>query len=324
MRDIEKKVRGASPGNSEEGELRPGLFAQIARLKGPRKQLYTFLYLLPSLVIFGFFMVYPILYNLYLSFYEWNMVTPTKKFVGFANYASVLQSGEFWQAIFNTFGYVAILLATCFVLPYFVSFLLGNVIKKGSKFYRSILFFPSLLSLAVASTVFVWIFNAINGPIAILFKELGLPAINWFNTPKYVIVALAIVTAWRTFGYNMIVFLAAIVEVPMELIEAARLEKASNWTIFWKIVFPLTSPTALYVFVITFVFGLQYVFTPINMITQGGPSQHSTNLVYIIYQYAFNFFQSGKAATFAILTFILFLAVVLLQKWLEKKVHYEI
>ena len=290
-----------APAENVKPELRSGLFAEICRLKGPRKQLYALLYLLPSLIIFAVFMVYPVLYNLYLSFFKWNMVTPTKQFVGLQNYATVLHSSEFWQAILNTLGYVGILLATCFVLPYFVSFILGHVIRRGSKFYRATLFFPSLLSLAVASTVFVWIFNAINGPVAIITKQLGLPSVNWFNTPKYVM------APWR--------------EVVRE---AARLEKASNWTIFWKIVFPLTSPTALYVFVITFVFGLQYVFTPINMITQGGPSQHSTNLVYIIYQYAFNFFKSGEAATFAILTFVLFMVVVLLQKWLEKKVYYEI
>ena len=304
--------------------MKSSLFADICRLQGRKKQLYAFLYLLPSLIIFSVFMVYPVVYNLYLSFLKWNMVTPTKKYVGLQNYDKVLHSSEFWQALMNTMGYVAILIVTCFVLPYLVSFLLGQVIKKGNKFYRSILFFPSLLSLAVASTVFVWIFNAVNGPVTILSKQLGLPTINWFNTPKYVIVALSTVTSWRTFGYNMIVFLAAIVEVPAELLEAARLEKASNWQIFWRIVFPLTSPTALYVFVITFVFGLQYVFTPINMITQGGPSQHSTNFVYIIYQYAFNFFKSGEAAAYAIITFVLFMAVVLLQKWLEKKVYYEI
>lgn len=301
-----------------------GLYAEIARQKGKKKQLYTFLYLLPSIIIFSVFMIYPILYNLYLSFHEWNMVTPTKKFVGIKNYAQVFSSAEFRQALFNTMGYVALLLITCFVLPYFVSFLLGLVVKKGSKAYRSILFFPSLLSLAVASTVFVWIFNSINGPVSILTRMLGFRSINWFNTPKYVIFAVGLVTAWKSFGYNMIVFLAAVVEVPIDLIEAAKLEKASNWRIFWDIVFPLTSPTALYVFVTTFVLGLQSVFTPINMITQGGPSHHSTNLVYIIYQYAFNFFLSGKAATYAIFTFVLFMFVVVLQKWLEKKVHYEI
>lgn len=281
------------------------------------------LYLSPAIIIFAVFMVYPICYNLYLSFYEWNMVSPDKDFVGLANYTKFLTSPEFAQAMLNTVGYIVILLFFCFALPYAIAYVLGLVIEKGSKFYRAVLFFPSLLSLAVAATVFQWIFNAVNGPLALLLAKFGLTSPNWFQTPKYVIVALGLLVAWRAFGYNLIVYLAAVVEVPKELIEAAKLENTSNWTIFWKIVLPLTSPTALYVFVITFSYGLQWVVTPINMLTQGGPNNASTSLVYIIYQYAFRFFQSGTAAAAAIVTFVIFMTVIVLEKHLEKKVHYE-
>ena len=286
-------------------------------------RIQPFIYLAPAIVIFAVFMVYPICYNLYLSFFEWNMVSPDKEFVGLSNYSAFLTSSEFMQAMLNTVGYIVILLFFCFALPYAAAYILGLVIHKGSKFYRAVLFFPSLLSLAVAATVFQWIFNAVNGPLALVLEKFGLESPNWFQTPHYVIVALGILVAWRTFGYNLIVYLAAVVEVPKELIEAAKLENTSNWTIFWKIVLPLTSPTALYVFIITFSFGLQWVVTPINMLTQGGPNNASTSLVYIIYQYAFRFFQSGAAAAAAIVTFVIFMAVVLLEKHLEKKVHYE-
>ncbi len=285
-------------------------------------KIQPYVYLSPAIVIFGVFVVYPILYNLYLSFLNWNMVSPDKEFVGLTNYATFLTSTEFLQALLNTVGYIAILLVFCFALPYGISYILGLVVQKGSKFYRAVLFFPSLLSLAVAAIVFQWIFNAVNGPLAILLRDMGLESPNWFQTPKYVIVALGIIVAWRAFGYNLIVYLAAVVEVPKELIEAAKLENASNWTIFWKIVVPLTSPTALYVFVITFSYGLQWVVTPINMLTAGGPDNASTSLVYIIYQYAFRFFQSGQAAAAAIVTFAIFVSVVVLEKHLEKKVHY--
>ncbi len=285
-------------------------------------KLQPYVYLSPAIVIFGVFVVYPIIYNLYLSFLDWNMVSPDKEFVGLTNYITFLTSAEFIQALLNTVGYIAILLVFCFALPYAISYILGLVIKKGSKFYRAVLFFPSLLSLAVAAIVFQWIFNTVNGPLAILLREMGLESPNWFQTPKYVIVALGLIVAWRAFGYNLIVYLAAVVEVPKELIEAAKLENASNWTIFWKIVLPLTSPTALYVFVITFSYGLQWVVTPINMLTAGGPDNASTSMVYIIYQYAFRFFQSGQAAAAAIVTFIIFVSVVVLEKYLEKKVHY--
>ncbi len=286
-------------------------------------KLQPLLYLSPAIIIFAIFMVYPICYNLYLSFFEWNMVSPDMDFVGIKNYTRFLTSPEFMQAMLNTVGYIVILLIFCFALPYAVAYLLGLVIEKGSKFYRAVLFFPSLLSLAVAAIVFQWIFNAVNGPLALVLQKFGLTSPNWFQTPKYVIVALGVLVAWRAFGYNLIVYLAAVVEVPKELIEAAKLENTSNWTIFWKIVLPLTSPTALYVFIITFAFGLQWVVTPINMLTQGGPNNASTSLVYIIYQYAFRFFQSGAAAAAAIVTFVIFMTVVILEKYLEKKVHYE-
>ena len=185
------------------------------------------------------------------------------------------------------------------------------------------MFFPSLLSLAIAAIVFMWLFNSVSGPIAVIYEMFGRESPHWFTTSGYVIVALSIATGWRCFGYNLIVFLGAIVEVPVELIEAAKIEKASNWKIFWSIIFPLTSPTALYVFVISFVMGLQYVFTPIRMITRGGPNMASTNLVYLIYQYSFQFFQTGRAAAVAIISLVVFMLVLLLQTILNKKVHYE-
>ncbi len=288
-----------------------------------RENLRPILYLSPAILIFGIFVVYPIVYNIYLSFFDWNMVSPDKEFVGLENYIGFLASTELKQALLNTVGYIVILMLFCFALPYGIAYLLGLMINRGSKFYRSILFFPSLLSLAVAATIFQWLFNAVNGPINTILTSMGLSAPNWFQTPHYVIVALGILVAWRTFGYNLIVYLAAVVEVPKELIEAARLENTSNWTIFWKIVVPMTSSTALYVFVITFSFGLQWVVTPINMLTAGGPNNSSTSLVYIIYQYGFRFFQSGNAAAAAIVTFIIFTAVVVWEKKLEKRVHYE-
>ena len=111
--------------------------------------------------------------------------------------------------------------------------------------------------------------------------------------------------------------------MPIELIEAARLEHASNRKIFWSIIRPLTSSTALYVFIITFVFGLSYMFVPIKMLTGGGPSQASTNLIYIAYQYGFQYFRVGRAAAVGIVSLIVFMAIVVVQKRMEKKVHYE-
>ena len=275
---------------------------------------HAFLFLLPSIFFFAVFSYWPLLQNLYLSFFSWNMVSPNMTFVGIENYTAVLGSEELIKILANTVVFVAIMLVLNFVLPYLFSFVLGHLIERGKGFYRSTLFMPATLSLAVASILFLWIYNPLAGPLSIV--------LSWFNW--LVIFAICTIIGWKVFGYNLIVMLAAMLAVPKEMIEAAKLENASNWQIFKQIIVPMTSSTAIYVFTITVVFGLQYVLVPVNMLTQGGPDQGSSNLVYIIYQYAFVFFQTGKSAAFAIITMICYIAFLLFRtKYLEKKVYYE-
>lgn len=285
---------------------------------------HAFLFLLPSIFFFVVFSYWPLLQNLYLSFFSWNMVSPNMTFVGIENYTAVLGSEELIKILANTVVFVAIMLVLNFVLPYLFSFVLGHLIERGQGFYRSTLFMPATLSLAVASILFLWIYNPLAGPLSIVLSWFDLESPRWFKENWLVIFAICTIIGWKVFGYNLIVMLAAMLAVPKEMIEAAKLENASNWQIFKQIIIPMTSSTAIYVFTITVVFGLQYVLVPVNMLTQGGPDQGSSNLVYIIYQYAFVFFQTGKSAAFAIITMICYIAFLLFRtKYLEKKVYYE-
>lgn len=285
---------------------------------------HAFLFLLPSIFFFVVFSYWPLLQNLYLSFFSWNMVSPNMTFVGIENYTAVLGSEELIKILANTVVFVAIMLVLNFVLPYLFSFVLGHLIERGKGFYRSALFMPATLSLAVASILFLWIYNPLAGPLSIVLSWFDLESPRWFKENWLVIFAICTIIGWKVFGYNLIVMLAAMLAVPKEMIEAAKLENASNWQIFKQIIIPMTSSTAIYVFTITVVFGLQYVLVPVNMLTQGGPDQGSSNLVYIIYQYAFVFFQTGKSAAFAIITMICYIAFLLFRtKYLEKKVYYE-
>ena len=285
---------------------------------------HAFLFLLPSIFFFVVFSYWPLLQNLYLSFFSWNMVSPNMTFVGIENYTAVLGSEELIKILANTVVFVAIMLVLNFVLPYLFSFVLGHLIERGKGFYRSTFFMPATLSLAVASILFLWIYNPLAGPLSIVLSWFDLESPRWFKENWLVIFAICTIIGWKVFGYNLIVMLAAMLAVPKEMIEAAKLENASNWQIFKQIIVPMTSSTAIYVFTITVVFGLQYVLVPVNMLTQGGPDQGSSNLVYIIYQYAFVFFQTGKSAAFAIITMICYIAFLLFRtKYLEKKVYYE-
>lgn len=285
---------------------------------------HAFLFLLPSIFFFVVFSYWPLLQNLYLSFFSWNMVSPNMTFVGIENYTAVLGSEELIKILANTVVFVAIMLVLNFVLPYLFSFVLGHLIQRGQGFYRSTLFMPATLSLAVASILFLWIYNPLAGPLSIVLSWFDVESPRWFKENWLVIFAICTIIGWKVFGYNLIVMLAAMLAVPKEMIEAAKLENASNWQIFKQIIVPMTSSTAIYVFTITVVFGLQYELVPVNMLTQGGPDQGSSNLVYIIYQYAFVFFQTGKSAAFAIITMICYIAFLLFRtKYLEKKVYYE-
>lgn len=289
-----------------------------------KRKWQAFLFLLPSVFFFAVFSYWPLLQNLYLSFFSWNMVSPNMTFVGIENYTAVLGSEELIKILANTVVFVAIMLVLNFVLPYLFSFVLGHLIERGKGFYRSTLFMPATLSLAVASILFLWIYNPLAGPLSIVLSWFDLESPRWFKENWLVIFAICTIIGWKVFGYNLIVMLAAMLAVPKEMIEAAKLENASNWQIFKQIIVPMTSSTAIYVFTITVVFGLQYVMVPVNMLTQGGPDQGSSNLVYIIYQYAFVFFQTGKSAAFAIITMICYIAFLLFRtKYLEKKVYYE-
>lgn len=282
------------------------------------------LYLLPAGLLFLVFFYWPLLQNAYLSLFSWNMVSPNMKFVGAENFSVIFASPELWKILLNTVLFVVIMLVLNFVLPYIYSFILGHVVTRWSSFYRSALFLPSTLSLAVASILFLWIYNPLAGPLQIILSWFSLESPRWFKEDYLVIFAICTIIGWKVFGYNMIVMLAAMVAVPKELIEAAKLENASNWTIFRKIILPMTSSTAIYVFTITVVFGLQYVLVPVNMLTQGGPDQGSSNLVYIIYQYAFTFFQTGRSAAYAVITMVCYLVFLFVKnKFLEKKVYYE-
>ena len=282
------------------------------------------LYLLPAGLLFLVFFYWPLLQNAYLSLFSWNMVSPNMKFVGAENFSVIFASPELWKILLNTVLFVVIMLVLNFVLPYIYSFILGLVVTRWSSFYRSALFLPSTLSLAVASILFLWIYNPLAGPLQIVLSWFSLESPRWFKEDYLVIFAICTIIGWKVFGYNMIVMLAAMVAVPKEMIEAAKLENASNWTIFRKIILPMTSSTAIYVFTITVVFGLQYVLVPVNMLTQGGPDQGSSNLVYIIYQYAFTFFQTGRSAAYAVITMVCYLVFLFVKnKFLEKKVYYE-
>lgn len=283
-----------------------------------------YVFLIPSLAVFAVFMFYPVFYTFYLSFFEWNMVKPVKKFVGLGNYIHVLQDPNTWKIFGNTVIYILILLLLNFVMSYILSFILTFVVDRFQSFYKAVFFLPSVISLVVGSILYTWILNPISGPIALIAGKFGLSLPFWSKTEGWVIAVLCIITTWKSFGYNFINILAGVSGVSREMIEAARLENVPMWRIFKDIVVPMSSATGIYVFITTIVQGLQYVFTPIKVVTQGGPNYASSNMIYMSYHEAFTLYRTGTSAAVSVLTMALFVVLLILEfKFVEKGVYYE-
>lgn len=292
--------------------------------KSRREKMLAWLLIMPALIVFVLFMFYPLVYTLYLSFFKWNMISPNMKYVGFDNYVALLKDPITWTILENTVAYLVILIVLNFALPYVMAFINTFLMTKYKDVYKAFIFIPSLISLVVGAIVFQWIFNPVTGPIGGLLDMVGITMPTWSKTGGLVIFVISLVAVYKAFGYNFLVLLSGMGSVSEELIEAARLEKTPNRTIFSKIVVPLTSSSAIYILIMTIVQGIQYVFTPITVLTQGGPNNASSNIIFRGYEAAFTYYETGISSALAIITMIIFLVLLYLEfKYVEKEVYYE-
>lgn len=289
-----------------------------------KENLLAWLFVSPAMLGFVLFMFWPLAYTFYLSFFKWNMVSPTKTMVGLKNYITLFKDPETIQIFANTLLYLVILVILNFLVPYILAFVNTFVIKKFKSLYKSLIFMPSLISLVVGAIVLQWIFNPVSGPVSAVLSHIGITMPTWSKTKGLVIFVISLVAVYKAFGYNFLVLLSGVSSVPDELIEAARLEKTPNRKIFSKIVVPLTSSSAVYILIMSIVQGLQYVFTPIKVLTQGGPNNASSNIIYRGYQEAFTFYNTGRSSALSVITMLIFLILLYIEfKYVERGVYYE-
>ncbi|WP_156302474.1 carbohydrate ABC transporter permease [Salinicoccus sp. YB14-2] len=288
------------------------------------KKYTNYLLLAPALILLAIFTIGPLIYTIYLSFFDWNMISPTKTFVGFENYTELFQSETFRKIIFQTFQYIILFVLLNTVVTYIFAYIIAHLIDRWKPIYKAAIFTPSVISLVVGSMLFLWILNPVSGPVATVLGWVGLSIPNWTVTEGTVIVVLSLIVAWKVFGYNFIVLYSGIVGIPNEIIEAAKLDKISKFRIFTDIIIPMSSATGFYILIMTIVQGLQYVFTPIRVVTQGGPNYLSSNLIYHSYQEAFDLFNTGVSAASSVITLVIFVALLALQfLFVERNVYYE-
>lgn len=292
--------------------------------KSVRDVMVAWGYILPALIVFIVFIFWPLFYTLIMSFFSGNTADPTRAFVGIDNYMTVLRNPTTLLLLKNTGVYIAILIVINFLVPFIMAFINHFVLQYNKKIYKIIIFMPSLISLVVGAMLIQWLFNPIIGPVSKIVTLFGSTMPTWSKTSGLVIFVISLVACYKAFGYNFLILLSGVSNVSNELIEEARLEKTSNFKIFTKIVMPLTSSTSIYVLIMSIVQGVQFVFTPIKILTQGGPNNASSNILYGTYQEAFLYFTPGSASVLSVLTMIIFIVLLILEfKYVEKSVYYE-
>ncbi len=284
-----------------------------------------YLYIAPALLLLLVFKYWPMVFSLVLSFTKWKFARPNLEWAGLSHYAGLLGRETFTIALQNTPLYILGLAPLYIVLPLVLAVFLSAIPwERVRSLYKAIAFSPSVLSFAITCMVWLWMFNAVNGVLNQVLTRLGLSPLSWLDDSRLALWSIVLVSGWRGFGYNMVLYLAALENIPHEYLEAARIDGANGWQLFWKIKWPLLSPTTFFMLVTTIIFAAERAFIPINILTRGGPHQASTNLSYAIYLFAFNFFDPGLASAAAVVTFVLFLLVTVAQiRYLERYVTYE-
>ncbi len=285
----------------------------MKRFSGRGTQLNTGLLLLPWALVFAVFWLYPLLFTFGLSFAKYSTLSGEIAWVGIDNYLRLWRDPLFWQALANTsvFTFGTIPFTTAFALLLAV---LLNRNLRGSQFFRSAYFLPSVTSLVVISLIFTNLYAG-NGYINTLLDVLGLPypERGWLAEPGLALYSVMAMEVWIASGYYMVLFLAALQAIPTDLYEAAELTGASAWQQFRRITLPMLRPTLLFVIVINTIKSFQ-VFVEIYVMTRGGPLSSTTTLTYLVYTNAFEKSDMmGYASALAYVVFLIILVFSIVQ-----------
>lgn len=275
--------------------------------------------LLPAFLIYAVFAIYPILQSFYYSLMEWDGFTEMT-FIGFDNFKNLFEDPLFWNSVKNNLYVVFASVLGQVPIALFFALLLNRKIK-GVKFFRTVGFLPVVLSTVVISLTWSLIYNSQNGMLNEFLRNVGLGfmAQNWLGDTKWVMIAVLVTVVWQFVGLYLIIFLAALQNVPTEVLEAAKMDGASEWTTTFKITIPMIWDTII-VAVILCISGSLKTFDLIYVMTNGGPAHSSDVMALYMFHETFNNLQYGYGS--AVSVFIFFFSLILIfivTKLLGKK-----
>jgi sn-glycerol 3-phosphate transport system permease protein len=275
----------------------------------------------PNLLFLAVFTYRPLLRNIELSFYRWDLISPVKQWVGLDNYLDWIRDPNSHKAIVTTVIFTVATVLGSMLLGLGLAILLHKRFR-GRGFVRSVLFAPYVVSGAAVGIVWLFVFDPRYGLLAAGLDWLGVSSPNWYNDPAWALAMVIIVYVWKNVGYVTVVYLAGLQSIPRELYEAAEVDGASSWARFRAVTIPGLSSITFFLGVTTFLAAMQ-AFDIIHVMTRGGPLDGTKTMVYQVYEEGFVRFRVGLASAVATVLFLVMLVVTLAQvRLVERRVNY--
>ncbi len=270
----------------------------------------------PALLIITVFFFVPVLSALIVSLTDFDLYALADirnlRFVGLDNYRQLLHAPQFWRAVANTGYFVAVGVPLSLAASLASALLVNSRLAYFSAFFRTAFFAPVVTTLVAVAVVWRYLLHTRYGLINYALAHVGIHPIDWLGDPHWALPAIILLAVWKNFGYNMVIFMAALHSIPVDLYEAARLDGASRWQEFGRITLPMLRPTLLLVSILT-VAGYFQLFAEPYVMTQGGPLQSTVSVLYFMYEEGFKWWNLGSASAVAFLLFLMILAVTALQ-----------
>jgi multiple sugar transport system permease protein len=276
-----------------------------------RETIAAYIFLAPFLIFFSIFVVKAVASAVEMSFYDWQVLRPTRLFIGVENYIELFNDDVWWQALQNTVIFTIMTVTGTTIVALLAAVAVTQPIR-GQDFFRVLLYMPSLFSVGAVGLIWVWLLSNQFGIINYGLSFFGVQPINWLGDPSLVLPSLSLTTIWWGFGFPMLIFIAGLQGIPEHLYEAARIDGANGRQIFFNITLPLLQPTILFVTVTGVIAQFQVYGQPFIM-TTGGPGRASYTVIFYLYQAAWQAFRMGYGSAVAVTLAVIIASLTVIQ-----------
>jgi multiple sugar transport system permease protein len=270
----------------------------------------------PAMIMLSLFFFVPVLLAFALSLTDFDLYALASlddlRFIGFGNYAELLQTPLFWKALGNTFYFVIVGVPLSIALSLGAAMLLNGVASKLVGLFRTALFAPVVTTLVAVAVIWRYLLHTRYGMINYGLDNLGIDPVDWLGDPNWAMPAIIFFAVWKNFGYNMVILLAGLQTIPNDLYEAARIDGANRWRQFLHVTLPGLGPMLLLVSVLTMA-GYFQLFAEPYVMTQGGPVESTVSVLYFMYEQGFKWWNLGFASAVAFILFVIMFAITAIQ-----------